>query len=56
MRILHITATHLDNAGGVPVVLRDLVNAQNKIEGFTARVLSINADISTIESKYFDFL
>lgn len=56
MRILHITATHLDNAGGVPVVLRDLVNAQNKIEGFSARVLSINADISTVESEYFDFL
>lgn len=56
MRLLHITATHLNLAGGIPVVLRDLVSAQNKIENFEARVLSIRADISAMKSEFFDFL
>ncbi len=56
MRLLHITATHLNPTGGIPVVLRDLVNAQNRIEGFEARVLSINADVADVSSEYFDYL
>lgn len=56
LRLLHITATHLNLAGGVPVVLRDLVDKQNDINGFEARVLSVNADVSQMKSQYFDFL
>ena len=56
MRLLHVTATHLNLAGGIPVVLRDLVSAQNEIDGFEARVLSIKADISAMNSQFFDFL
>ena len=56
MRLLHITATHLNLAGGIPVVLKDLVSAQNAIDGFEARVLSIKADISAMNSKFFDYL
>lgn len=56
MRLLHITATHLNLAGGIPVVLRDLVRAQNEIDGFEAKVLSIKADISNMASEYFEYL
>lgn len=56
MRLLHVTATHLNLAGGIPVVLRDLVSAQNEIDGFEARVLSIKADTSAMNSQFFDFL
>lgn len=56
MRLLHITATHLNSAGGIPVVLKELSEAQNKLPNFEARVLSINANVSQIYSKYFDFL
>ena len=51
-----MTATHLSLSGGIPVVLRDLVNAQNKIKGFEASVLSVKADISQMDSPYFDCL
>ena len=56
MRLLHITATHLNQAGGIPVVLEELVNAQNSIDGFYARVLSAKADTAEINSCYFDWL
>lgn len=56
MRLLHITATHLNLAGGIPVVLRDLVYAQNQIDCFEARVLSIKADVSAMNSEFFDYL
>lgn len=56
MKLLHITATHLNLSGGIPVVLRDLANAQNRIEGFESRVLSIKADISEMKSSFFDYL
>ena len=56
MKLLHVTATHLNLAGGIPVVLRELVNAQNKIDGFVSRVLSIKANTSEIISPYFDCL
>lgn len=56
MKLLHITATHLNKIGGVPVVLRDLVDAQNAIADFNVRVLSVKADITEINSAYFDYL
>lgn len=56
MRLLHITATHLSLAGGIPVVLRDLVEAQNKIDDLEAMVLSVKADIAEMKSQYFDTL
>lgn len=56
MRLLHITATHLNPAGGIPVVLRKLVIAQNEIEGFDARVLSVKASVDRCDCIFFDFL
>lgn len=56
IKLLHITATHLNSTGGVPVVLRELVHAQNQLEGFTARVLSLAASTNQMNSKYFDTL
>lgn len=56
MRLLHITATHLNPEGGVPVVLKNLVQAQNKINNFEARVASLCAETKQINSKYFDDL
>lgn len=56
MRLLHITATHLNPVGGIPVVLRDLVNAQNKIIDFDSRVLSLKARVDQMDSDYFDYL
>lgn len=56
VKLLHITATHLNLTGGIPVVLRELVNAQNKIEGFEARVLSVVADVFEMKSQYFDHM
>ena len=56
MKLLHVTATHLNFAGGIPAVLKDLVQAQNQIEEFEARVLSIKADAAAMNSDYFDTL
>lgn len=56
MKILHITATHLKPASGISTVLRDLVNAQNKIEDLIAKVLSVKADVTEMKSQYFDYL
>lgn len=56
MRLLHITATHLNPEGGVPVVLKSLVQAQNKLDNFEARVASLCAETEKINSKYFDDL
>ena len=56
MKILHITATHLNPTGGVPVVLKELIAAQNRIDGVTSRILSINAPVDKIQSSYFDYL
>lgn len=56
MRLLHITATHLNPTGGIPVVLKELVEAQNKIEGFESRVLSLKASVNEMNSQYFDKL
>lgn len=55
MRLLHITATHLEATGGIPVVLRELVEAQNKINNFQSRVVSLRASIENVDSQYFDY-
>lgn len=41
---------------GIPAVLRYLTNAQNKIDGIEARVLSMTGKVDAIDSPYFDFL
>lgn len=56
MKLLHITATHLNPAGGIPVVLKNLVEAQNQIKGFEARVLSLKAGTNNMHSSFFDIL
>lgn len=56
MKILHITALHLNPTSGVPVVLKQLTTNQNLVEGVTSRVLSLNANVDKMESPYFDFL
>lgn len=53
MKILHITATHLNPTGGVPTVLKRLVAEQNRIENFSAKVISLNAEVDKMESPYF---
>lgn len=56
MKVLHVTATHLNVVGGVPTVLRGLVEAQNKITGLSARVVSFVASVDHIDSKFFDHI
>lgn len=56
MKLLHITATHLNPVGGIPVVLKNLVEAQNQIKGFEARVLSLKAGTNNMHSSFFDIL
>ena len=56
MRILHITATHLGFAGGVPLMLKELITEQNELADCEARLLSINADVKDIDCPYFDYL
>ena len=53
MKILHITATHLNPTGGVVVVLKNLTEYQNKVVDVEANVLSINAKVDDIGSSYF---
>lgn len=56
MKLLHVTATHLNPSGGIPVVLRELVASQNAITGFESRVLSLKADVTEMNSLLFDYL
>lgn len=56
MKLLHITATHLKPEGGVPVVLKELVTEQNKIKGFTAKVISLVAPVDSMDSEYFEYV
>ena len=56
MNILHITATHLKPTGGIPVVLKQLTDAQNKIPGIRSAVLSLKEDVKNIGSDNFFFL
>ena len=57
MRILHITAmSPLSPNSGIPVVLRELTEEQNKIKNVESRVLSLCSEVSQINSRYFDFI
>ena len=56
MKLLHITATHLKPAGGVPVVLKELVTEQNQISDFVAKVISVVAPVDEMKSPYFDYV
>lgn len=56
MKLLHITATHLEKFGGIPAVLKNLIEEQNKIKDFEVRLLSIRVKKTGFESQYFNFL
>lgn len=56
MKLLHVTATHLKPDGGVPVVLKELVTAQNHIKDVTSTVISLVAPVDAMNSKYFEFV
>lgn len=56
MKLLHITATHLKPDGGVPVVLKELVTAQNRIENVTSIVISLVASVDAMNSEYFEYV
>lgn len=54
MKILHITAMcPLSPNSGIPVVLKQLTDAQNRVEGITANVLSLKDDVKEIDSAHF---
>lgn len=56
MRLLHITATHLNPDGGIPVVLKNLVTEQNKVRSFSSRVVSLDASVSQMDCPYFEYV
>ncbi|MCI9480695.1 MAG: glycosyltransferase family 4 protein [Lachnospiraceae bacterium] len=56
MKILHITATHLNQEGGIPAVLKNLVKYQNEISGMCSRVLAIKKKTAHIDAMYFDYI
>lgn len=56
MKLLHVTATHLRPDGGVPVVLKNLVSEQNKIDNFSAKVISLAAPVDEMDSIYFEYV
>lgn len=57
MRILHVTAMKtLSPNSGIPTVLKGLVSEQNKFRGIEAMVLSLNAEVSSIDSEFFHFI
>lgn len=56
MKILHITATHLNPTGGVVAVLKNLSEEQNRICGIESKVLSMVAKVDDVQSDFFYFL
>lgn len=57
MIILHITAmAPLSPNSGIPSVLRDLAEYQNRIHSVESYVLSLKADVKDINSTYFFYL
>ncbi|ATI62348.1 MULTISPECIES: glycosyltransferase [Bacillus] len=55
MKVLHITATHLNKYGGIPVVLEKLVKHQNEIIGTKSLVLSVKNEVAQLKSNFFHF-
>lgn len=57
MKILHITAmSPLSPNSGIPAVLKQLTDAQNKLENVESIVLSLKGDTDIINSSFFYFL
>ncbi len=57
MKILHITAmSQLSPNSGIPAVLKQLTDAQNKIEGVESIVLSLCGEVDKLDSHYFYFI
>lgn len=56
MKILHVSASPLKITGGIPVVLKNLVAAQNEIEGITAKVASLISPVDAMKSVFFDYV
>ncbi len=57
MKILHITAmSPLSPNSGIPAVLKNLTDAQNKIDGTKSIVLSLKGEVDSIGSQFFYFL
>lgn len=56
MKLLHITATHLNQEGGIPAVLRNLVKYQNTITGMNSKVLAIKKNVTRINDEHFDYV
>lgn len=52
LKILHIIA-RLNPMGGIATVLEHLVNAQNEIEHFESKVISLETKNNNIENPYF---
>ncbi len=50
---MHITATHLNSAGGIPVVLKNLAEEQNRLDDMDATVVSLNAEVSHLHASCF---
>ena len=56
MKILHITAAHLNGNNGIPAVLKALSDEQNKIEDVESRVLSLCEPVEQMKSDYFYYI
>ena len=56
MKLLHVTSTHLKPDGGIPVVLKELVTAQNRIENVNALVISLVARVDDMNSDFFRYV
>ena len=56
LKLLHITATHLNEKGGIPVVLDNLVSAQNGITGLTAKVLAVKKGVNQLANQFFYYI
>ena len=57
MRILHIMAmSPLSPNSGIPAVLKQLSDAQNKVNGLESEVLSLRGTVEGIDSSHFVYL
>lgn len=55
MKLLHITM-HTSAVGGIPAVLKNLSREQNKINGFTAKVVSLVKSNNDETSENFEYV
>ena len=52
LKIIHITATHVNELGGIGVVLFELIRSQNKIEEVDSRLISLK---HPVDSEIFEY-